>query len=110
MNIGDRCVTKKTGNLSLATLIGVVDSRTYNQICYGYATAWDDLYPDWRDKPIGIIEFDKPQKNITFEEFCNKYKEDESFQDLENKIKNYYYEKVPPTFFVSAPMDDLEEI
>ena len=109
ISIGNRVYLKKTGQLANATVVGIIDSARYNRlVLFKNEEVWGKLYPNWMDKPIVFVEFDKPQRNCTFEEFCTNYKDNPDFQSLCESDKEYYYLRIPPVYFVSAPIDDVE--
>ena len=68
---------------------------------------WGVNFPDWDEKPIIIVEFDKPQKTATIEEWVAGAKRDGV--EMEEALETYYT-KCPVTKKTAFPLDDLDVI
>lgn len=104
-NFGDTVISKKTGLPMSGTVIGMAGPEMGQYSTQSFPR-WDELYPSWKDKSIYYIKYKTPQKQCTFEEFCNGMQQYYGFiemQDLEEK-----YKELPPINIVSFPEDDLE--
>lgn len=111
--LGDRVYTKKTGILAPATIIAITHSERYNRMIISRELStklWSDLYPDWQSKPIVLLEFDKPQRSCTYEEYCQQNEKYPDWQSLHEDEKQFYYERSPVVYFVIAPIEDIEVI
>lgn len=111
IEIGSRVILK-TGILTPANVVGIIDSRLYNQIMLNHCDKyWSLIDPEWKDKPVIYVQFDQPYRNASFEEYCNGLKENEEFQQLDEELKKYYYcRNVPEVYFTQAPIDNAELI
>ena len=69
---------------------------------------WSDLYPRWMWEPIAYVRFDQPQKNMSFEEFCETFPEED--KPSMEALKELYKREVPATNIVAYPVEDLEKI
>ncbi len=105
--LGTKVISKKTGLPMTGTIVG-----TMAPIAYLYwqkwnlknsdfkMHRWDELYPDWQEKPLFFVYFDNPAKNCTRKEF-EKY-------DPQYYPKGMTYEEVPLVVVAVYPSDDLE--
>lgn len=108
VKIGSRCYTKQTGDLGLATVIGIIKSKRYNEMVLPstfnpakfLVDKWNSLYPNWRQKEILVLEFDQPQKPLSYAE----HKDVEQSENI--NVSSYKY--IPLTFFAQVPIDDVE--
>jgi hypothetical protein len=106
--LGDKVVSKKTGYPGCGEVCGIVYSAVYvasAQKNVSDFNCWNDLYPDWTDKPIVYVLFEEPRRTVTFEEFV-KYIPDDRYRDYD--LKTVYAFQIPFTRAVAYPIDDLE--
>lgn len=126
-NLGDRVSGNKTGYMIPSNVVGVISSYFYlekmndNQ----HMVLWEELYPDYKDKPVYICKFDSPSKTFTFEEMVKQIKEPleervnppstidvflYQLQNLEEVLRLHYKLFTPEFSFVAYPEDDLVKL
>lgn len=104
-NIGDKVVSKKTGQPVYGTVVGICTSDFFiNTRKYGnVTTVWEKLYPSWREKCVCSVKFDNPITPISFQEL-----KEQSDPGLSDEILNYLYSKYPKAWVAEYPEEDLE--
>ena len=107
--LGDQVVSKKTGYPGAGEVCGIVKAGLYvastgNKPIDSFC-CWNDLYPDWPEKPIVYVRFEETRRTVTFEEFC-KYIPDERYHEYD--LKTIYAFQIPITNVIAYPIDDLE--
>jgi hypothetical protein len=124
--LGDRVVGNKTWAMVPSTVIAIFEVD-YFLTKTGYINPtnfWEKFYPDFKEKPVYICRFDKPEKTFTFKEMLEQIKlplEDrekvEAFdfflfkiQNLEDVLKLYYDLMTPEFNEVGYPEDDLVKL
>ncbi len=125
IKIGDRVCPKKTGCPTVGTVIGIISSSLSQGGGY-----WDSVYDGWREKSVYIIQFDKPQKIMSLDEYLVYLEQQKSFmqgfqgnpeeesfgQNLElpkpskNEVLLKYLNDIPYAMNAPYPEDDLEII
>lgn len=124
--LGDRVVTNKTGPINIGEIIGYVDLYKYYT-----AVTWDKLYPKCYYKPLYFIKLDKPNKNLTIDEFVkgrlydldtrmsslppnivdivksNLEVNPSLLVDVTEDLKEIYYKTIPDAVSICAPEEDL---
>lgn len=109
MKIGDTVVSKKTGLPAAGTVVGTVEPEFFLGMFPGEYKKWNRLYPDWASptKRVIFVRFNSPQKNVTFEEFKDRYINSDI---SEVELDVLYKWTVPLAKNASYPEDDLEVI
>lgn len=107
--LGDQVTSKRTGYPGVGEVCGIVRAGLYhasagNRPLEDYR-CWNDLYPDWYEKPIVYVRFEEVRRTVTFEEFC-KYLPDDRYNDYD--LKTIYALKIPQTNIIAYPIEDLE--
>ncbi len=99
----DTVTSKQTGLPMQGQVHGVLTGLGYsNVINQGRpCKRWDDLYPDWKNKPVIFVIFKVPQKPVSIEEIqanihCEREQAKQLFDDMKPSLAAYY------------PVDDLE--
>jgi hypothetical protein len=103
IKIDDRVSLQKTGLPCSGTVIGISRAKMCSVYSKG-SQYWDSLYPGWRDELVVYIEYDEPQKQCSFEEFCLGYPHS---QFIPKPILQQEYQKVPTTTICVAPIRDV---
>lgn len=123
-NLGDRVSGNKTGYMIPSNVVGIISSDFYIEKMNGNhpMTLWEELYPDYKDKPVYICKFDSPSKTFTFEEAVKQIKKPLNeranppstidiflyqLQNVESVLRLHYDLFTPEFSFVSYPEDDL---
>lgn len=110
MKIGDKVVTRKTGQPGTGVIIGVFAPEFVKS--QGHALSWDNLYPDWSEKPVYLVKFDRPQKPLSFDEYIEdvtaKYQSIGQPMPPEDFLEMEYLNNVPFVKTATYPADDLE--
>ncbi len=105
MNLGDVVVSKKTGYPASGTVAGMVVAPMYMAgRDQSYFSTWNELYPDWTEKPIVYVVFEEARRTVTFEEFIHYMPE--SMKNLDPKT--LYETHIPTARIMAYPVDDLE--
>lgn len=105
MKIGDRVTSKKTGLPMTGTIVGVLMAPFYKSIAkIGDNSPWNILYPDWLTSEVYYVQFDSPQKGVSFEEFVHQ-----SNYPIEHAKILYEY-MIPYALNAAYPKEDLELI
>lgn len=105
--LGDQVVSKRTGYPGTGEVCGIVAAGLYHATTqksldsYG---CWNDLYPDWIEKPIVYVRFEESRKTVTKEEFAKYLPEGLKQYDLDT----LYAFQVPVTNVIAYPIEDLE--
>ena len=115
MNIGDRVTSKRTGLPGIGIVCGMIYGYLYlNYIARHDIHLWDELYPNWNDKLVIYVTMDAPQKNMSFQEYCQNAQKYHNTQGtnppLEEELKILYKYTVPLVSVITFPEDDLEVI
>lgn len=97
--IGERVTLKKTGIPTTATVVAISIAKITSIFNH---TVWDKLYPNWRNKLVYTVQFDRPQKNIRFDEFSACTPRNWSDDEIKEN-----YDKLPLYEYVLAPEDDI---
>lgn len=104
IKIGDRVFSKRTGLPGSGTVVGIVT------VDYWLSTLpfildkeyYNNLYPEWDSKYIVYVEFDEPQRAVSFDEFIAQT----NYERYEQKI--LYKHLVKAVKRAAYPIDDLE--
>jgi hypothetical protein len=68
---------------------------------------WAKNYPDWKQKPVALVYFEKPQRTATLQEWIDGAK----LKNIpEEEARADYEERCPTLRQTAFPIDDLEEI
>ena len=67
---------------------------------------WENLYPGWENKPIVVVQFKKPQRSISMEEFIAQSKVQDGIDPTDLDI--LYQNSIPVIKYAYYPIDDLE--
>lgn len=110
--IWSKVTSKKTGFPTIGTICGIVNAyvfyidiitRTKGQC---NLNTWTELYPDWNkpDRLVYGVFVEKPQRPLTFEEYCNGIAN--NFPEFKTMEK--YLQMIPEAILIYYPEDDLE--
>ena len=111
MNIGDTVTSQYIMPLTTGTIVGILKAKFHQaEFLNGRVNPqWDALYPDWLDKTVVFVLFDKLQKPVTFEEF-KRAGVDPKADVSEDELKVLYKHVVRPIWAASFPIDDLQVV
>jgi hypothetical protein len=108
MHLGSNVISKHTGLPAYGTVVGFMTAPFY---CHSKNVGpndfqrWNDLYPDWFLKPVVIVEFNEPQKALTFEEYKLGFPPEMEVTEEEMKT---LYKFVQKQLLAAYPIDDLD--
>ena len=100
--IGNKVVSKKTGNMLTGHVIGIFPAFIFVKWFPGSYLSWDKLYSDWRSKFIILVQTKESSPHLSPEEF-------RSYQTelvVLNGISSY--DQLPKFNMFYYPQDDLE--
>jgi hypothetical protein len=112
--LGDVVTTKKTGPPSIARIIAIfIDGsqwcKSFNRNPETYSDYWNELFPDWIDKPVYFISYKDSQRIVSMEEWLNQDDKADELRKIPRKYLTLVYERLNPVYEVAAsPEDDLE--
>jgi len=111
VSVGAHVINKQIGLPTTGKVSAIFDykfgSRLYPSLS---AVRWDEFYVGWENKPLVMLELDKPQRLTTFEQYSKEMALIfPTWNELsEEQQKMQYRQEVPPTFNCVLPIDDLE--
>ena len=109
MNLGSEVISKRTGLPAYGTIVGIMDSDFYlnSKAPQGANySRWDELYPNWKEKPVMFVYFKEPQKTLAFEEYAKGFETHQVEATLEEMKTLYKF--LPKAPVAAYPIDDLE--
>jgi len=113
--VGDRVISKKTGLPASGTIINVQYAKYYRFEFYRAGKPdplethqlWNELYPDWGENNVYIINMDEPMVPLTYEEYKKSWVQNNG--ETKDEIIRYAYNNIPKQNFIVYPEEDLEE-
>jgi hypothetical protein len=132
LTLGDRVTSKKTGLPAIGKVVAVstgpvflqsqnlvivwkwLDEEETDIECWVVRRSdqiaayvrWTELYPKWMWEPVIYVEFDEPQRTLSFEE----YLDGNNTKDLDESLAKVLYEReVPKAKVASYPIADVEK-
>lgn len=108
MKIGDKVITKQTGLPASGTVVGIMIAPIYSAKMGSDYTRWSELYPDWIDKEVVFVAFEKPQKPMTMQEYVESFSDEFRESVPSEHFEVLYKYNIPDAKFVAYPIDDLE--
>jgi len=110
-SLSDRVTSKKTGLPAIGRVIQTTHPIMYELRGAEKFLTWNELYPDWLEKPLYTVLFDKPQRHMSLDEYKMyvRTKMDEAEDNLsDDDWKMNYENNVELVRMASFPEDDLE--
>jgi hypothetical protein len=110
MLLGDLVTTRKTCSPTMGYIAGIMSAAIWLEFTKAPPEKrWTEIYPDWLDKPVILIQLKKPHKGLSLSEYRKSLEEDVPNIPLEHAKILYKY-LIPTTNFISCPIDDVEFI
>lgn len=103
-NIGQEVISKKLGVPAVGRVAGYVEGRVWYNINLenpGCVSAFERVYPEWKDKPVYYLEFSSEIKPLSMEQY-------EEEQQAGNSFCECAYEDLPGGRIFVYPEADLE--
>lgn len=105
MNVGDTVITKKLGPPIMGTIVAIMTYKVYIVQFGPLPLYWSDVYPDYPDKPIVILELPSKTRVISYDEFVTLAKQ----KNPDATIPYKQYQELNKEYqHKSHPIDDLE--
>ena len=103
--LGQKVRSKKTGFPGVGYIVGFSLPSFWMMVRKANVedfSTWNNLYPEWEQKPLAHVFYQEPRKTVTFEEFKsgNTVYKDEVLEDMYNKLELAQS--------IMYPYDDLE--
>ncbi len=111
MRLNTEVVTKKTGCPTVGYVAGIMTPEVAETISPNIKNGcpWDEVYPQWREKPVIWVRFKKPQRPVSKEEFFQQVPQEMLEGKSEEDKDMFYQNNVPILKMALYPFDDLEE-
>lgn len=108
-NLDDTVTSKKLGLPMIGKIVGI--NRAELACPEKQHPIWDEVYPDWADKPVCYVRFNKPQRRVSLQEFIEAnpgIMENPEIGGDPNILDMVYQNNVPVEKGTVYPEDDLE--